>query len=159
MWISSLLFTWHCKTPERLKWQWCALSREPLHTRTIKVRTLGCPETGKSCFKGRLRTVDLLALTSSDQLLLILKILFTLFTKTSYLNEEVNGTEPTLRIVFPVLNIKNHLSMIWSFTINFFSRSTKSQFQQTFVKVAALVRQSVGTIKCFEYIYSLLFVS
>jgi hypothetical protein len=44
---------------------------------------------------GRLSTVDLLVLTSLDQLLFILKIVFTFFYKTSYLNEEVNGIEPS----------------------------------------------------------------
>jgi hypothetical protein len=44
-----------------------------------------------------LTTVDLLVLTSLDQLLFILKILFTLFLfyKPGYLNEEVNCTEPS----------------------------------------------------------------
>jgi hypothetical protein len=38
-------------------------------------------EAGKPNEKGRLSTVDLHVLTSLDQLLLILEILFTLFTK------------------------------------------------------------------------------
>jgi hypothetical protein len=45
-------------------------------------------------WRGRLSTVDLLVLTSLDQLLLILQTFF-LFYKTSYLIEEVNHTEPS----------------------------------------------------------------
>jgi hypothetical protein len=48
---------------------------------------------------GRLSTVDLLALTSLDQLLLTQQILF--FYKTSYLNEEVNCTEPSPSVSVP----------------------------------------------------------
>ncbi len=39
-------------------------------------------------------TIDLIVLISSDQLLLILKT-SVLFHNTSYLKEEVNGTEPS----------------------------------------------------------------
>jgi hypothetical protein len=49
---------------------------------------------GKSNGKGRLNTVGLLVLASFDQLLFVLKILVTFFYKTTYLNEEVNCTEP-----------------------------------------------------------------
>jgi hypothetical protein len=45
--------------------------------------------------KGWLNTVDLLVLTSLDKLLLILKINFFLFYKTSYLNKKVNHAEPS----------------------------------------------------------------
>ncbi len=55
----------------------------------------------KPYWKGRPSTVDLRVLTSLDQLILILKILFS-FIKTSFLNEEVNCTEPSLQLVFPV---------------------------------------------------------
>ncbi len=48
------------------------------------------PCAGKSYWGWRLSTVDLLVLTSLDQLVFILKILFSFFYKTSYLNEEVN---------------------------------------------------------------------
>jgi hypothetical protein len=51
------------------------------------------PNQGKLTERGRVRTVDLLVLTSLDQLIYIIKILFTFF-KTSYLGEEVNCTEP-----------------------------------------------------------------
>jgi hypothetical protein len=46
-----------------------------------------------SCWKGRHSTVDLLVLTSRDQLIFILNILFSFFYKTSCLNEEGNCTE------------------------------------------------------------------
>ncbi len=55
--------------------------------------------TGKSKLSGRLSTVDLLALTSSN-LLLLLKIFFTFF-KTRYFNKEVICTEPSPQLVFP----------------------------------------------------------
>ncbi len=51
-------------------------------------------------WKGRLSTVDLLELTSLDQLILILPILFT-FYNTSKLNKEVNRTEPFPLVSFP----------------------------------------------------------
>ncbi len=50
----------------------------------------------------RLSTVDLLVLTSLDQLLFYENIIF-LFYKTSYLNWEVNRTEPSPFLVFPGL--------------------------------------------------------
>jgi hypothetical protein len=49
---------------------------------------------------GRLSTIHLLAQTSLDQLRLILKTFFT-FYKTSYLNEEVNRTEPSPSVSIP----------------------------------------------------------
>ncbi len=54
-----------------------------------------CRET---LLAGRISTDDLLVLTSSDQLLFILKLYFS-FYKTNYLNEEVNRIErsPSVR--------------------------------------------------------------
>jgi hypothetical protein len=52
--------------------------------------------------KGRLSAVDLLVLTSLDQLLLVLLSLFT-FYKTSHLNEELNCTEPSPSASIPWL--------------------------------------------------------
>jgi hypothetical protein len=49
---------------------------------------------------GRLSTVDLLVLTSLDQLLLIVDIIYLLY-KTSYFNEEVNCTEPSPSVSIP----------------------------------------------------------
>jgi hypothetical protein len=51
---------------------------------------------------GWLSTVDLLVLTSLDQLLLILETLFT-FNNTSYLNEEVNCTKPSPSVGVPCM--------------------------------------------------------
>ncbi len=45
----------------------------------------------EASLKGMIGTVDLLALTSLDLLLFI----FFIFYKTTYLNEEVNGSEPS----------------------------------------------------------------
>jgi hypothetical protein len=58
-------------------------------------------QCGKSLWRGRLSTVDLLVLTSLGQLLLHWKYYKRfLFKKTSYLNEEYNCTEPSPRLVF-----------------------------------------------------------
>ncbi len=59
---------------------------------------------------------DFLILTSLDQLLFILKILFTFFTKTGYLNLEVNCTEPSPQLAFP--DITYGLSKISCAVIN-----------------------------------------
>jgi hypothetical protein len=48
--------------------------------------------------QGRLSTVNLLVLTSLDQLVFILKIFF---YNTSYLNEEVTCTEPSASVSVP----------------------------------------------------------
>jgi hypothetical protein len=48
--------------------------------------------------------VDFLVLTNMDLLIFILKILFT-FLQTSYLNEEVNCTEPSPSVSVPWLYI------------------------------------------------------
>ncbi len=62
-------------------------------------------KAGKSYWRGRLSTVDLLVPTSLDQLLFISKILFTFFLKkkTIYPNEEVNCTEPSRSVILPWL--------------------------------------------------------
>jgi hypothetical protein len=39
--------------------------------------------------------VDLLVLTSSDQMFFLLKLCFSFFYKTTYLSEEANCTEPS----------------------------------------------------------------
>ncbi len=70
-------------------------------------------ERRKSYWRGRLPTVNLLVLTSLNQLLFIIKILFT-FHKTSYLNEEVNFTEPS-----PSANIS------WTNSITYLSDEEK----------------------------------
>ncbi len=51
---------------------------------------------------GRLTNVDLLVLTSVDQLPFQLKMLY-FFYKTSYLNEEVNCTEASPSVSIPWL--------------------------------------------------------
>jgi hypothetical protein len=52
-------------------------------------------QPGNPYWRGCLSTVDLLVLTSLDQLLVILQTTFTFFSKTRYLNKEVNRTEPS----------------------------------------------------------------
>ncbi len=64
----------------------------------LSLFSLGCP--GKPCRRGRVITVDLLVLSSVDQLLLKMQILTT-FYNTSYLNVEVNRTEPSLSVSVP----------------------------------------------------------
>jgi hypothetical protein len=55
----------------------------------------------EALLKGSLSTIDLLVQDSFDQLLFILKISFNFFYETSYVSEEVNGTEPSRLLVFP----------------------------------------------------------
>ncbi len=54
--------------------------------------------------KGRISTIDLLVLTSLDQLLLKLQALLT-FYETRYLNEEVNCAEPSPSVSVPWFGI------------------------------------------------------
>ncbi len=68
---------------------------------------------GKSYWRGRLSTVDLLVLTSLDQLLFAVMIFFYLCYKTSYLNEEVNCTEPSPSVSVPCSEF-SYLSMFLS---------------------------------------------
>jgi len=58
---------------------------------------------GNTNRRGRVSTVCLLVLTSLDRQLLQLKIMFYLFYKTRYLNEEVNCTEPSPSASIPWL--------------------------------------------------------
>jgi hypothetical protein len=57
----------------------------------------------KPHWRERFSTVVLRELNSLDQFIYILNILFTFFTKTSYLNEEVNYTEPSPSVSVPCL--------------------------------------------------------
>jgi hypothetical protein len=65
---------------------------------------------GNPYWRGGLSTVDLLVLTSSEKLLFILNLYFFLFYETSYLNKEVNRTEPCPSVRVP-----------WCWGWNFFS--------------------------------------
>ncbi len=75
---------------------------------TVEVIILQGP-TGKSFWRGRLSAVDLLVLTSLDQLFIYIENIINLFYKTSYLNEEVNCTEP-----FPLVSIPWILSCAYA---------------------------------------------
>jgi hypothetical protein len=55
---------------------------------------------------GKLNTTNLLTLTRLDKLLSILQT-FLLFSKTKYLNEEVNRTEPSPSVCVPWLKLSN----------------------------------------------------
>ncbi len=52
------------------------------------------------CWRGKLSTIDLLELSCLGQLLLILQTLFASL-QNSYLNKEVNGTEPSPSVGIP----------------------------------------------------------
>ncbi len=79
---------------------------------------------GNPYWRSKISTVDLLVLTSSDQLLLIQEKI--LFFKTSFLNEEVNRTElsPSVRVpcrdppcfwfIFKMNKWKNRKTHIWT---------------------------------------------
>jgi hypothetical protein len=60
---------------------------------------------------GRLRTVDLLVLTSFDHPILIMQTISTFFTK--YLNEEVNSTEPSPSVRVPCIHIESQGEIIF----------------------------------------------
>ncbi len=62
----------------------------------------GKEKPGKSYWRGRLRTVDLLVLTSLDQLLFILKILFTFLTKQAISMRRLTVLSRPPQLVFPV---------------------------------------------------------
>jgi hypothetical protein len=72
---------------------------KPLVILHSKGFSIPCP--GKSYRGGRLNTVDLLVLTSLDQLGFILKILFSFFTKQATWRSTVLSLPPQL--VFPAL--------------------------------------------------------
>ncbi len=59
----------------------------------------------ESLLKGRISSIDLLVLTSIDQLLLILKIFFFLIYQLSFLNKEVNGTKLSSTVRFPCKSV------------------------------------------------------
>ncbi len=71
------------------------------HRRKNKVIFLTLPRPGKPYWRGRLSTVDLLVLTGLDQLLLIVKILFTFFTNQATLMRRSTVLSFSLRLVFP----------------------------------------------------------
>ncbi len=56
-------------------------------------------KSGQGILTGRISTINLLVLTSSNYLLLIVKMHIFLFLQTSYLNKEVNCTEPSSPLV------------------------------------------------------------
>ncbi len=73
------------------------------------------PSAWNTYKRGRIRTVDVLAVTSSYHPLFILKLYFSLH-KTTYLNEEVNRTEPSPSLRVPSLYhrfVRIHLDTIW----------------------------------------------
>jgi len=77
---------------------WIPQSFTPLGS--LAKATVSLSKAGESDRRGRLSTVDLRVLASLDQLLFILKILFTFFYKTTYPNEKVNCTKLSLTVIF-----------------------------------------------------------
>jgi len=65
---------------------------------------------GNTHWRGMFSTVDLLVLTSLDQLLWILKIYIYSFYKTSYLYKEVKCTEPSPSVSIPWLGQNQKLA-------------------------------------------------
>jgi hypothetical protein len=57
--------------------------------------------------------IDLLALTSSDQLVFLLKVYFLFFVKTYYLKKEVNCTEPSPTVRTPCNLQSNTMSLYY----------------------------------------------
>ncbi len=57
--------------------------------------------TETSCLKGRLSTVDLLVLTSLDQVIFIMKILFNFVTKQTTLMRRSTVLSVPTQLVFP----------------------------------------------------------
>ncbi len=88
--------------------------------------------------EGRLSTVDLLVLTSLDQVLLILQT-FT-FLQTSY--EEVNCTEPSSSVSVPLFGIK---------TKSFFS---VNKFKNTFFKFSFIIKVTDEKVYIFYTFYN-----
>ncbi len=76
----------------------------------------------EALLKGRLITVDLLIRTSLDQLLLILKISFTLFTKHATLIRRSTVLRHPLRLVFHVLGVMAPHRPKINQQMNFFTR-------------------------------------
>ncbi len=66
-----------------------------------KLLCFGMLQQGSLTKGGKLSSVDLFVLTSLEQVIFILKIIFTSFCKTSYLNQEVNCTEPSPSVWLP----------------------------------------------------------
>ncbi len=78
------------------------IKRKPTRVEHLMVPHCGVKLLAREPFlMGRLSTVGLLLLTSFDDLLFTLKILFIFFYKTSYLNEEIYCTEPSPPVSFP----------------------------------------------------------
>ncbi len=65
----------------------------------VHVRLFIMGYAGNPYWRTRLNTVDFLVLTSLDQLFFPIEILNCLFT--SYLNEEINCTEPSTSVSVP----------------------------------------------------------
>ncbi len=65
-------------------------------------------------------TVDLLVLSGSDQMFLYWKYFFYSFTK-SYLNEEVNCTEPSPSVSVHCIKYQHNSNAYYGFTYNYFT--------------------------------------
>jgi hypothetical protein len=103
-----------CKEKKALAFNWDRWCHLALFFWLILFRLFYLPSLGyssidyhcrKSLLKKRLRTIDLLVLTSLVKLLLIQQTIF--FYKTSYHNEEFNCTEPSrsVSVPWPLFNI------------------------------------------------------
>ncbi len=77
----------------------------------FKSKTLLKP--GKPYWRGRLSTVDLPVLTSLDQLLFVLKSLFTNFTKQAPLMRKSIVLSLSLQLLFPAPTLNPFTHLVW----------------------------------------------
>ncbi len=89
-----------------------------LKTKDRLVIQFGNWKAGKAYWRGRLSTVDLLVLTSLDQLLFILKILFTYVTKqAATLMRRSTVLSLPLQLVFPVKGLSKYMGTIYLLSV------------------------------------------
>ncbi len=73
-----------------------------LYTNNLRVFANLSPQTGKPYWRGRINTANLLILTSLDQLLFLMTILFTYVTKQAALLRSSTVLSLPVQLVFPV---------------------------------------------------------
>jgi hypothetical protein len=104
-----------CLGSDHMQADWDQKWIKKFHKKVIAKLVSGWFKAGNPYWRGRLGTVHLIVLTSLDNLIYILKILFTFAKKTSYLNEEVNCTDPSLAVSIPCLKVSLRVRF-WSTT-------------------------------------------
>ena len=102
-------------------------------------------KTREVLLRGRLSTFDLLVLTSLYQLVFILKILFSFFTKQSTLMRKSTSTKPSPSVSFPCPII-----CLSTFPVLDLCRSVR-QFQKTLAYMFVAIHKS--SEKLYNYIW------